>query len=119
MIEKYILEEIDEVGEFAFVFLIPEYLKLVYKKQLLFPLTDHLENYEIKEADFEVLCKSVKELIHRANLGLFEYKEGVENPTKWEDCFILLSDDKMEELLSGKKFWICDKKRPSYFLAEK
>lgn len=46
-IKKYILEELEELGEVALILLIPKYLEFKHNKPIKYPVGDYMENYNI------------------------------------------------------------------------
>jgi hypothetical protein len=110
-IQKYIIDEIEEQGEVGFYLLIPVFLKRERGIDLVNPIYDHKENYQISKEDFHLLKEKVKQVITDYNLGLFRPKKDDRNePTTWDDCFDILSEDQTAFFLNDENFWTSSNK---------
>ncbi|MDP2385334.1 MAG: hypothetical protein Q8M29_03100 [Bacteroidota bacterium] len=111
----YIKGEIDELGEYALAWLIPRYLAIEKKHQILEPIDQSPENYKISDVDFEDLKKQISELIEKCNLGLYLYISGSKSQ-KWEDNFRLLTFDEKVKCFNEKEPWL-DGKTQAIFIS--
>ncbi|MBV7441203.1 hypothetical protein KRX57_07205 [Weeksellaceae bacterium TAE3-ERU29] len=114
--KNYIIEEIDEVGEICFVFLIPYYLKIVYGQGFK-GFAGNVENYNISDKDFEILYKIVDDLLESGKYGLFIFRDRPEKKA-WEDYFDLLTYNEAKNIISDKKNWVYNKDSPAYYLSD-
>lgn len=117
-IQKYIIEEIEEVGEVAFYLLIPTYLKKIKKFKLKIPVDEYTENYDISHDDFLTLRQEIIDLMKRKKIGLF--KSNSKKHTEldnWEDYFDLIDENTTTALLVDERFWK-DKPTEYYVLSD-
>lgn len=100
--QKHVIEEIEEIGEYALVWLIPRYLLIVKKQKIIEPIDKNPENYNIDVNDFEDLIQQILELITNYDFKLYLF---VSNPnsTKWEENFLLQPN--VESLLNKREVW--------------
>ena len=102
--QKYVLEEIEETGEYTFILLIPYFLEIEKGIELITNeggIGKHPENYRINDSDFMILKNQVVNLFSECNLGMYENKE------------------KIDKILNNKEEWIYKQGAPGYFIAEK
>ena len=119
MLENYILEELNEVGEIPLALLIPKYLEIECGKELKLPIMNYNENYNIDDIEFLDLFSKVMKLFKELRLGLYLFKKGVDNPKNWKESFILIANNEAIKRLSDKNFWVYpNQNKSSYFLAE-
>ena len=121
-LQKYISEELDEVGEVGIAFIIPMFLQLEQGKTAIVPILENKENYTISDHDFSKIVVEVTRLFNEFDLGLYRY-----NPTKeannenkcWEDYFDLLSEEETKGIFSRKELWLGSKDIPALVIAKK
>ncbi|MFY0602128.1 MAG: hypothetical protein JXR03_20805 [Cyclobacteriaceae bacterium] len=118
MIESYILNELDELGEVPLVLVIPKYLEIEKKINIHIPITDHIDNYNIVDEDFHDLSQRVLNLLVNKKLSLYEYKKGIKDSKIWEDSFDVVNDHEAKEVLKQKDKWVGNQKGAHYFLAD-
>ena len=119
--QKFIIEELEELGEVAFAFIIPYFLKSERNIKLKSPIFEHAENYFISDGDFKIVQNQVLELFSDKGLSLYKYKENIRGQViaKWEDGFTELTNEECEDVLRLKENWLNGKGNPAYFIAEK
>lgn len=120
-LQKFIIEELDEVGEVPLTFIIPYYLRLEKDIEIKYPISENSDNYLISNEDFEIAKRQLNELVSEIKLGLFKYKgkdinKGIRN---WEDAFDQLSNDQWGVILENKNVWFNTKEGSVYFIAVK
>lgn len=117
-VKRYVLEEIEEVDEFAFYALIPRFLQqtkgIELKGELL---SDSKSNFNISDTDFSDLQSTIKSLIESENLEICRYYDT--HSTKRKDYLRPLKKEEQEAFLKKKTNWIYDKDKPAYFLCRK
>ncbi|MCP3660725.1 MAG: hypothetical protein GY830_10640 [Bacteroidetes bacterium] len=121
--QLYILEDIEETGDYNFILSIPNYLKFTKNKHINFNggIGKHTENYNISDNDFCKLRNQITQIFKDFNLGLYRYIPGIESE-KWKDSYDLLSASETEKFLSEKENWIYpfnDSDKPAFFISEK
>ncbi len=119
--QKHILEEINEIGEYAFILLIPYFLEIekgIKIRNNGKGIGGYSENYNTTDLDFQILKAQIKELLIKFKLGIYKYLSGI-NSNKLEDCFELLDKEKSNEMINNKENWIYKQGMKGYFLREK
>ncbi|OJW69337.1 MAG: hypothetical protein BGO68_02740 [Candidatus Amoebophilus sp. 36-38] len=123
--QKYVLEEIEETGEYTFILLIPYFLEIEKGIELITNeggIGKHPENYRINDSDFMILKNQVVNLFSECNLGMYEYigfEIKGQKSNEWENSHILLNKEKIDKILNNKEEWIYKQGAPGYFIAEK
>lgn len=116
--KSYVLEEIEEVDEFAFYALIPRFLQqtkgIELKGELL---SDSKSNFNISDTDFSDLQSTIKSLIASEELKIYRYHDTQSKERK--DYLRPLKKEEQKEFLKDKSNWIYEKDKPAYFLCRK
>lgn len=116
--KSYVLEEIEEVDEFAFYALIPRFLQQIKGIELKgVLLSDSKSNFNISDTDFSVLQSTIKSLIETEHLEICRYHDT--HSTNRKDYLHPLKKDEQEAFLQDKANWIYKKDKPAYFLCRK
>jgi len=117
--QKYILDEIEELGEFPCALLVPKFLEIEKgKRPKKVPIGSDPENYDIEPGDLLFLKNQLLELFSDMKIGLFKYLKVKENiPKSWEDSFELIDREKTQKIFHDDKFWLFKEKEPAYFIA--
>jgi hypothetical protein len=117
IIEKYILDEIEENGgDICLGIIIPHYTSQLYQKPVVYPLYEHHEtNYFIREEDFLALIYIVLDLMERHNLGLFQQVD--RKAETWEGTIDPISEEEAKSLLLIQDTWGYKIDFPVYYIA--
>lgn len=113
--QKYVVDEIEEVGDIALKLLIPNYLLKEKKYNITSPIFDNIANYNISDEDFAMLKGQIKELIKSNNYCLYKYVGGKET---WEKSYLPITRVEENEVLDNKMMWENKSYTPSFFISE-
>lgn len=114
--QKYIIGEVEEVGDIALKLLIPNFLLFEKKQKVTSPLMDNLTNYDIKPDDFSELKRQLCEILADKNYSLFKY---IGANRTWEESYLQLTRKEEEEVLDNKQMWLNNADSPSFFIADR
>lgn len=112
--QKYLIEEIEEVGDIALKLLIPNYLLKERKRNIVSPVFENDSNYIINDEDFSALKRQVRDLLKSNNFCLYRYVKG---NSSWEKSYLPVSKSEENEILDNKLMWDNKTDTPSFFIS--
>ena len=102
--KKYIIAEIQEIGEIGLFLLIPKFLEICKKQEICYPLD--ISGYEISEENYLELVHLVKELVKDFNLFFYIFIEDEKHTSRtWEEAFRQMSELEVETIYHSKSYW--------------
>ena len=102
--KKYIISEVQEIGEIGLFLLIPKFLEICKKQEVYYPLD--ISSYGISEENYLELVHLVKELVKGFNLFFYIFiKEEKHTSRTWEEAFRQMSELKVETIYHRESYW--------------
>ena len=114
LFQKSILNELDEFDEFDIILSIPWYKEVILKEDILNPIWDYKENFEISDNDFDKMRNEVLDLMEKEDLGL--YIDIYTGGKTWEESYKKLSNEDTSNFFSNKENWIWKEGGEVYYL---